>query len=79
MDMTICSLLAFFLERHLTIFGVYILGGLLMLVAPMVELTLAHAAFKAVVYWTGAMSAIWFLEKALAAARQRHRSADARP
>ncbi len=64
------SLTALLIERQLTVFGVYILGGLLMMVAPIVDLSLAHAAFQAVVYWTGVMSAIWFAEKAVVAARR---------
>ncbi len=72
------SLTALLIEQQLTVFGVYILGGLLMMVAPIVDLSLAHAAFQAVVYWTGVMSAIWFAEKAVAAARQRRASADRR-
>ncbi|KAI0695254.1 hypothetical protein C8T65DRAFT_47557 [Cerioporus squamosus] len=71
-------LFAFVIERRLTIFGIYILGGLLMLITPIVDLSLVHAAFQAVVYWTGVMSAVWFAEKALAAARGRHQSSDAR-
>ncbi|TFK81733.1 hypothetical protein K466DRAFT_531397 [Polyporus arcularius HHB13444] len=63
-------LTALFIERQLTVFGVYILGGLLMMVPPIVDLSLAHAAFQAVVYWTGVMSAIWFAQKAVVAARR---------
>ncbi|RPD60809.1 hypothetical protein L227DRAFT_610902 [Lentinus tigrinus ALCF2SS1-6] len=67
-------LFALLIERHLSIFGVYLLGGLLVMVAPIVDPSLAHAAFQAVVYWTGAMSAIWFADKASAAARRHLRS-----
>ncbi|TFK82397.1 hypothetical protein K466DRAFT_500411 [Polyporus arcularius HHB13444] len=71
-------LTALLIERQLTVFGVYILGGLLMLVAPITDLSLAHAAFQLVVYWSGVMSAIWFAEKAVAAVRRRRASADRR-
>ncbi|KAM5538843.1 hypothetical protein V8D89_007565 [Ganoderma adspersum] len=67
-----CYLVAFFVERRLSIFGVYILGGLLIVVAPLLDLGLAHLAFKVVVYWTVAMSGLWFADKALGALRRDH-------
>ncbi|KAI1781773.1 hypothetical protein LXA43DRAFT_613532 [Ganoderma leucocontextum] len=65
-----CYLVAFFVERRLSIFGVYILGGLLVMLAPLLDLGLAHLAFKAVVYWTVAMSGLWFADKALGVLRR---------
>ena len=59
------SLAAFAVERAFTVFGIYILGGLCILIAPLFDLDWAHLAFRSVVYWTITMSAIWFAEKAL--------------
>lgn len=66
-----CSIIAFVVERDLTIFGVYILGGLGIILVPLFDLGLARLAFQAVVYWTLSMSAVWFADKALKAAKRR--------
>ena len=57
---------AFAIERAFTVFGVYILGGLVLMIVPLFTMNLAHLAFRAIVYWTVAMSALWFVEKAVA-------------
>ena len=56
---------AFAVERAFTVFGIYILGGLALMIVPLFMLNLAHLAFRAIVYWTVAMSALWFVEKAV--------------
>ncbi|PIL26070.1 hypothetical protein GSI_11824 [Ganoderma sinense ZZ0214-1] len=66
-----CYLIAFLVERRLSIFGVYILGGLLAVLAPLLDFGWAHPAFKAVVYWTVAMSGLWFVDRALGVLRRR--------
>lgn len=66
------SLAAFFVERRLSVFGVYILGGLLVMFAPLLDLQLTHLAFQAIVYWTVAMSGVWFAAKALGVLRRGH-------
>ncbi len=42
------------------------------MLAPLLDLELAHLAFKAVVYWTVAMSGLWFADKALGVLRRGH-------
>lgn len=46
--------------------------GLLVVVTPVLNLGLAHLAFKVVVYWTVAMSGLWFANKALGVLRRNH-------
>ena len=59
------SVLAFAVERAFTVFGVYIIGGLCIMLAPLFDAGLTHLAFRAIVYWTVSMSAVWFGEKAM--------------
>lgn len=59
------SLLALLIERDLTIFGIYLIGGLLVMLVPLLEISYAHLAFRAIVYWTGGMSAVWFADKGI--------------
>ena len=63
--------MAFCVEQELTIFGAYILGGVLIMLAALLDLGRAHLAFQAVVYWTVVMSAVWFADKARRAIRRR--------
>lgn len=53
-----------------SIFGVYLLGGLGIVLLAFLDLERAHLAFRLVVYWTVGMSAVWFADKALAKARE---------
>ena len=65
------SVLAFYVECELTIFGAYILGGAVIMLAALLDLRLAPLAFQAVVYWTVGMSVLWFADKARLAAGPR--------
>lgn len=40
--------------------------------APLLDLQLTHLAFQAIVYWTMAMSGVWFATKALGVLRRGH-------
>ncbi|KAI0668895.1 hypothetical protein C8Q78DRAFT_1070961 [Trametes maxima] len=62
----LCYLAALCAERRYSVFGVYILGGLLVMLGPLVDVGRAHPAFRAVVYWTVGMSAVWFVDRAVA-------------
>ncbi|KAI0830118.1 hypothetical protein BC628DRAFT_1356496 [Trametes gibbosa] len=63
-------LLALGAERTPTsIFGAYLLGGLATVLLACWDVRRAHLAFRLVVCWTVAMSALWFASKALAARR----------
>ena len=59
------SVLAFAVERAFTVFGAYIIGGLCIMLVPLFDAGLTHLAFRATVYWTVSMSAVWFAEKAM--------------
>ncbi|KAI0351668.1 hypothetical protein OH77DRAFT_1487130, partial [Trametes cingulata] len=62
---TLCYVAAVLAERNFSVFGVYLLGGLLMMVFPLVDVSRTHLAFRLVVCWTVGMSALWFADKAL--------------
>ncbi|KAH9916283.1 uncharacterized protein BXZ73DRAFT_53857 [Epithele typhae] len=57
-------LFAFAVERSFSVFGVYILGGIVIMSSVIVDLGLSHLAFQTVVYWTVIMSVAWFVQKA---------------
>ncbi|KAI0772477.1 hypothetical protein BD413DRAFT_612620 [Trametes elegans] len=64
-------LLALSAERKLSIFGVYLAGGLALMSLPLADISLAHGAFRAITCWTCGMSMLWFAEKALSSIRRR--------
>ncbi|KAG9014774.1 hypothetical protein FRB94_010621 [Tulasnella sp. JGI-2019a] len=50
-------------EGWRSVFGAYLVGGLVLTIAPVLNLDWTHQAFKLVVYWTVVMSMIWFGEQ----------------
>ncbi|OSD03726.1 hypothetical protein PYCCODRAFT_1466639 [Trametes coccinea BRFM310] len=72
-----CYVIALCAERRLrSVFGVYLLGGLCALLLPLVDPAHAHLAFRAAVYWTVGMSAVWFADKARSVAFPKQRGRD---
>ncbi|KAI0651325.1 UbiA prenyltransferase family-domain-containing protein [Trametes meyenii] len=65
-------------ERRFSVFGVYLLGGLLVILVPLFGVERAHLAFRAVVYGTVGMSAVWFAEKAMSWRGRRNYETDVR-
>lgn len=48
-------------ERKFTsVFGVYLLGGLGLMVYAWLDVTRVYTAFRLVVYWTVGMPMLWF-------------------
>lgn len=52
-----------------SMFGVYILGGLVIVFTTVVNVSWAHGAFQALVYWSVVSSLVWFVAQAYGRAR----------
>ncbi|KAI8972598.1 hypothetical protein BD414DRAFT_469295 [Trametes punicea] len=70
---TLCYLAALYAEHAFSIFGAYLVGALAVMLLPLLVPAQAHRAFRVIVYWTVAMSAVWLLEKSVSSGRRRNR------